>query len=276
MLNTQRTSLGENDFMEKTMNNLILALIQTDIVWEDVDKNLNILSNKFSSIEQDVDLIILPEMFASGFTMQGKEEISKRYSDILKWMQEQACKNNTCIIGSTIYKTDDKFFNRLLIVNSESVEFYDKHHLFTMGEESNHFTAGNKICQFEIKGWKIRPLICYDLRFPIWARNNDGYDLLTYSANWPASRKYPWSTLLKARAIENQAYVAGVNCVGEDGNKLKYSGNSVIIDYQGKEINKCQDFEEGIIISELSKIDLDKQRQAFPVLKDMDEFTFIK
>lgn len=257
------------------MNNLKLALIQTNIVWENVDENLYILSNKISSISSEVDLIVLPEMFASGFTMQGKDKISKRYSDIIEWMQEEATKMKCTIIGTTIYENQNSFFNRLLIVNSDSIKFYDKHHLFTMGEESQHFTAGNKICQFEIKGWKIRPLICYDLRFPIWARNDDQYDLLIYSANWPESRKYAWSTLLRARAIENQSYVAGVNCVGLDGNKLNYSGNSVIIDYNGKEINRCKEFEQDIIISDLSKIALEKQRLAFPVLKDMDEYTII-
>lgn len=255
------------------MDNLFVAIVQTSIVWEDVDANIANYTNKLMHIDSSVNLLVLPEMFVSGFTMNGKEKIADRYDDVIAWMREEASKGDFTIMGSTIYREEDKFYNRYLVVHSNGlIDFYDKRHLFTMGAESKHFTAGKYYIIVDIKGWKVRPFVCYDLRFPVWCRNTDHYDLAVFSANWPEARRDAWMTLLKARAIENQAYVAGVNCVGEDGNKLIYSGDSAIYNYIGVKEAECKTKQEEICICELSAHKLNKFRNDFPVLSDMDEF----
>ena len=255
------------------MNNLFVAIVQTSIVWEDVDANLSVFTNKLKTIDTDVNLVVLPEMFASGFTMKGKEKIAERYDDVLAWMRNESSMGNYTLMGSTIYREEDKYYNRYLVAHPDGrVEFYDKRHLFTMGAESKHFTAGKDYIVVDVKGWKVRPFVCYDLRFPVWCRNTDNYDLAVFSANWPEARREAWMTLLKARAIENQAYVAGVNCVGEDGNKLIYSGDSAVYDYLGAKVAECETKQEEISICELSAERLNKFRKDFPVLTDMDKF----
>lgn len=260
------------------MDNLKIAIVQTYIYWEDIEKNLLSLSNKIETLRSKVDLLVLPEMFASGFTMKGKEKVAKQYNEILEWMQRTASKHEIVIIGTTIYSESEKYYNRSLTVYpNKEFKKYDKRHLFTMGEESNHFTPGKEMLIIDIKGWKIRPFICYDLRFPVWNRytQKNPYDIAIYSANWPEARKDVWMTLLKARAIENQSYVVGVNCVGEDGNKLKYSGDSGIYNYKGEKVAECKASEESIEIVEISKEELLKFRKEFPVLLDADIFEII-
>lgn len=253
--------------------NLKISIVQTSLFWEDVDKNLSSLQDKLNSLEAKTDIVVLPEMFASGFTMKGKEKIAKRYSDILEWIRSCAINLDVCITGTTVYEKNDRYFNRLLFVKPDgTAEFYDKRHLFTMGEENDHFSPGSEKIIIDYKGWRIRPFICYDLRFPVWCRNKKDYDLAIFSANWPDARREVWMTLLKARAIENQAYVAGVNCVGEDGMNLNYSGDSAVYDSKGQVLCGCAPYREEIKTVELKYRDLLDFRKKFPVLEDADDF----
>lgn len=257
-------------------NTLRISIVQTSLFWEDVDANLSSIYEKLRNQEEKVDIIILPEMFASGFSMRGKEKVAQRYNDITNWMKEIATSLGSCIAGSTAYGCDGKFYNRFLFVKPEGdIVFYDKRHLFTMGEESEHFNAGTELLTVDYKGWKIRPFICYDLRFPVWSRNTNAYDLAIYVANWPAARSDAWLSLLKARAIENQAYVVGVNCVGEDGMSLKYSGDSKVFDAKGKVICECTPYEEEIKVIDLNYDELQEFRGKFPVLNDADSFRIV-
>lgn len=260
--------------INKMMNNtLIVSVVQTSLFWEDVDANLSSLKHKILQQKEKTDIVILPEMFASGFSMNGKEKISQRYTDIIGWMKEMSQSLNSCILGSTVYGCKDRYYNRFLFIKPDGdITFYDKRHLFTMGGESVHFKAGTDIVTIDYKGWKIRPFICYDLRFPIWSRNTNNYDIAIYIANWPSERREAWLSLLKARAIENQAYVIGVNCVGKDGMGLKYSGDSKVFDAKGGVICECTPFEEEIKLIELNYSELQYFRERFPVLNDADNF----
>ena len=201
------------------MKDLQIAIIQTDILWEDIEGNLKKFSKLISTIDQSVDLIVLPEMFSTGFSMRSNEMAESMDGKAVLWMKEMASSTNACITGSVIIKDMGKNYNRLIWATPNGeVSHYDKRHLFRMSKEQEHFSAGEKKLIVELKGWKICPLICYDLRFPVWARNKENYELLIYVANWPAPRKKVWETLLQARAIENISYVVGVNRIGEDGN----------------------------------------------------------
>ncbi len=255
------------------IENIKTSIVQTSLSWEDVDLNLSSLERKLGNIDCKTDIVVLPEMFASGFTMKGKENIAHRYCDILLWMRSIASKLDVCIAGTTIYKENDRFYNRFLFVKPEgSIMHYDKRHLFTMGEEKDHFFPGSDKVIIDYKGWRIRPFVCYDLRFPVWNRNRKDYDIAIYSANWPETRRDVWITLLKARAIENQAYVVGVNCVGEDGMNLQYSGDSVVYDAKGRIVCSCEPFKEEIKTVDLSYEELLDFRNKFPVLNDADDF----
>lgn len=255
------------------MQNIKVSIVQTSVLWERPKDNMFSYEKKIESLSDKTDIVIFPEMFASGFTMKVKEKIASEYSYILNWMKSIAAKYGFCVTGTTIYGEEDKYYNRLLFVKPNGdVDSYDKKHLFTMGEENKHFTAGNKKTIIEYKGWKIRPLICYDLRFPVWSRNTKDYDIAIYPANWPDARRDAWMTLLKARAIENQAYVVGVNCVGEDGMGLKYSGDSTVYDAKGKAICACEPYKQEIKTIELDYSILVDFRNKFPVLNDADNF----
>ncbi len=255
------------------MQDLSVTLIQTNLYWENTTANLAMLEEKIALIDTPTDLIILPEMFNSGFTMNVKEVGQPMNFFVQKWMKQQAAQSNAVVTGSFIVKDGNQFFNRLLWMRPDgSFEQYDKRHLFRMGGEHHYFTGGTKKLIVELKGWKICPLICYDLRFPVWSRNvNQAYDLLIYVANWPAVRSKVWDTLLQARAIENQAYVVGLNRVGKDGMELIYSGNSAVIDFKGNQLF----YEENIeIVSTqvLHKKSLAEFREQFPAYLDADSF----
>jgi len=252
---------------------LNVSLIQSSLEWGDVEENLNHFSNLLVGLNEKTDLVILPEMFTSGFLMNEKERIAPYEAITLGWMQKQASKLHTFIVGSIIVEEQGQYFNRLYVVNQSGVMCsYDKRHLFRMGEENKHFSAGKERKVFKIGNWRICPLVCYDLRFPVWSRNTNDYDLLIYVANWPSARREVWNTLLKARAIENQTYVAGVNRIGEDGLNLTYKGGTCFIDAKGKLIAKCEDNKSEIISSELNLKDLKDFRKKFPVLLDADAF----
>ncbi|MCW3085700.1 MAG: Amidohydrolase [Bacteroidetes bacterium] len=257
------------------MSDLKITLIQSDLHWENKAENLKMLSQKIEAITEATDLIILPEMFSTGFSMQPEKLAETMSGETVKWMQEEAKKKNAVITGSFICGEKGKHFNRLVWMKPDGTyNIYDKRHLFSMGDENNHYTSGSGRIIEEIKGWKICPLICYDLRFPVYARNSktNPYDLLIYVANWPERRAHPWKTLLLARAIENQAYVAGVNRVGTDANELYYSGDSAMINYKGEIMSKIPSEKEFTETITLSYAELQEFRKQFPALNDADDF----
>ena len=247
-----------------------ITLVQSELYWEDIEKNLLGFEEKLKNIEQ-TDLIILPEMFSTGFSMNAASVAETMDGSAINWMRKTAMKKNCVLTGSLIIKENGKFFNRLIFMRADgSFEQYDKKHLFTMAKEEETYTAGSEKVFIEYKGWKICPLICYDLRFPIWNRNLEDYDLAIYVANWPDRRSYHWRSLLTARAIENQCYVAAVNRVGTDGKDLYYSGYSSLIDPAGEILYQKADSED-IQQFDISLEHLKEVRTKLPFLKDRDD-----
>ncbi|MGE5420035.1 MAG: amidohydrolase [Chloroflexota bacterium] len=249
-----------------------ISVVQPELRWEDKNFNLMRLEEAIKPYYNDSEIIILPEMFATGFTMNLSlgEEME---STTLAWMKEQAIKGGFAVCGSYTALGDGRAFNRLAFVTRSSEHFYDKRHLFSMGEEDKFFTAGQKRTIINYKGWRISPFICYDLRFPVWSRNRIEYDLAIYVASWPEPRISVWNTLLRARAIENQCYVAGSNRIGTDGNRVRHNGMSQIIDPKGELIISAGTNEEKVITADLSLAELTEFRQKFNVLRDMDDFS---
>jgi predicted amidohydrolase len=250
-----------------------VTLIQSNIIWEDRISNLKNYQEKLNQIES-TDLIILPEMFTTGFSMSPKSISENMNGETIQWMKQNAHKMNSAICGSIIIEEDSKYFNRFIWVNPDgSIHYYDKRHLFSFAGENENYTPGNEKVIIEYKGWKICPLICYDLRFPVWSRNSEDYDLLIYVANWPDKRKSAWKSLLTARAIENQCYVIGVNRVGEDS-KNYYSGDSSLINALGETLYTNSHIEE-TYSNTILKYDLNKVRTQLPFLNDKDNFKII-
>ena len=251
-----------------------IAIIQADLVWEHPVKNRYAFLKKIESLTEDIDIIILPEMFTTGFTMNAESVAETMEGDTLKWMQYLAVKMKTAIVGSIIIKEKDSFYNRLFFVHpSRKIEYYDKKHTFTLAGEHKVFASGNKKLIVDYCGWKICPLICYDLRFPVWSRNTENYELLLYVANWPKPRITAWDTLLKARAIENMSYCIGVNRVGLDADKNEYPGHSAVYDGLGEQIASCNENEEQIKIITLYKNHLTTIKNKLKFLNDRDTFT---
>lgn len=264
------------------MQDLKVSIIQSDLIWKDVDANLASFAYEIDQIQEEVDLIVLPEMFNMGFVVDPVDVAEEMEGKSMQWIRKQAKEKNAVICASIIIQENENYYNRLFwMLPDGNFQHYDKRHLFSLGGEHHQFTAGNESLVVELKGWKIKPLVCYDLRFPVWAKNNflNGkydYDLLIYIANWPASRRDPWMSLLKARAIENQAYVIGVNRIGEDGNGLAHAGDSNIYDAKGKkfiEHKSNTEFTETVL---LSKQALDDFREKFTVGLDWDRFAIEK
>jgi omega-amidase len=248
------------------------ALLQCSLVWENPQANRDYFSDKINAIQEKVDLIVLPEMFSTGFTMNPETVAEKMQGDTVLWMQMMAQNKSCAIMGSLIIIEDEKFFNRLLFVYpSGTIQTYDKKHLFTLAGESKVYTAGTEKLIIDYNGWKICALVCYDLRFPVFSRNVEDYDLLVYVANWPKARINAWDTLLKARAIENMSYVIGVNRVGEDGNGHEYLGHSQIIDPLGNDIVELSETEV-VLIAEIDKDKINEWREKFAFLNDRDSF----
>ena len=257
------------------MDDLRITTIQTHLYWEDIDQNLVHFEEKLNALTEQTDIIVLPEMFTTGFTMNPKVLAESHGDKGLQWMQRKSKEKNCVLVGSISVKYGEKFYNRLYWVMPDgSYQSYDKRHLFQMGKEDVHYTAGSKKFVVEYKGWKICPLICYDLRFPVWSRNTkeNTYDVLVYVANWPEVRSYPWKQLLIARAIENQAYVVGVNRIGQDGNAITHSGDSCILNPRGEIISKTKANEDISETVSLSFTYLEEFRKLFPVMLDGDEF----
>ena len=257
------------------MKDLRVTVVQTELYWEDIKANIDNLTTKIEPIK-DTDLIILPEMFSTGFSMNPGKLAEDMNGEAVSWLKEIAKKKNINICGSIIIKENTNYVNRFCIANpAGELKYYDKRHLFRMGNEHNHYNGGSERIIFTIGKWRICPLICYDLRFPVWSRNKNEYDLLIYVANWPGSRSLVWGKLLMARAIENQSYVIGVNRVGKDGTGISYSGDSVIIDPKGNPVQKAKANEEVVFTENLSLEELYDFRNKFPVSLDADDFKIL-
>jgi len=257
------------------MEDLRITFIQSALQWEDRDANLDRFSGQIGSITGPTDLILLPEMFATGFSMQAMRLAEKMDGPSVSWMKKLAAEKNCTFCGSLIITENGKFYNRLVWMQPDgSCLTYDKRHLFRLAEEQKTYTPGAKKIIPEIKGWKILPLVCYDLRFPVWSRRTEkeNYDLLLYVANWPDRRIKAWNTLLPARAIENQCYVAGLNRTGDDGNAIPHSGHSAAYDPSGDALWKSEPSAEVIQTVTLSAEALQKYRRMFPFDRDADHF----
>lgn len=266
------------------MPSLTCTLIQTTLSWQDAATNRKMLEEKIFSINEKTEIVILPEMFSTGFSMQPEIFAETMDGDTIAWMKKTASSKKIILTGSLMIKENDRFYNRLIwMLPNGSFGYYDKRHLFAYGDEDKHYAAGNKRLIASVKGWKINVQVCYDLRFPVWARQTpspfpeDGqnkaceYDVLIYVANWPERRSLAWNTLLRARAIENQCYVIGVNRTGDDGNNIYHAGESAVISPLG-EILYCKKYVEDIFTIELSDQHLEEVRNKFPFWKDADRF----
>ncbi len=251
-----------------------ITIIQTNLVWEKKDENLLLLQEKIATITDDTDLIILPEMFSTGFTMNANSMAESMSGKTIQWMQKIAIEKNCAITGSVIIEENGKYFNRLIWVTPEGNKTYDKRHLFSYAKEDETYTAGNNKLIVEYKGCKICLLVCYDLRFPVWSRRTkkEDYDLLLYVANWPERRITAWKTLLPARAVENQSYVVGVNRIGNDGNDVYHSGDSAVYGYTGEVLSKTQAHVEAIETIDLNLEELREHREHFAFGQDADGF----
>ncbi|CAM1371329.1 Omega-amidase YafV [Tenacibaculum sediminilitoris] len=256
-----------------TTNHLKAALIQADLVWENPTANKKRFEEKINNLTEDIDLIVLPEMFTTGFTMNASTVAETMDGETIQWLQNLAQKKAVAITGSIIIYENNNFYNRLLFVHpSGRIYTYDKKHTFTLAGEHEVFSSGTERIIVDYKGWKICPLICYDLRFPVWARNTENYDLLLYVASWPKPRIEAWDSLLKARAIENMSYTIGVNRVGADANNYEYTGNTICYDTLGNCLAKNNQGTEEILIVELDKKIQIKTRNRFRFLDDRDKF----
>ena len=249
-----------------------IAILQSDLVWENAQENRTVFEKKIGDLNAETDLVILPEMFITGFSMEPQSIAETMNGDTVRWMQKMATTKNCAITGSLIIKENNQYFNRLLFVSPDKkIEFYDKKHLFTLAGEDKKYTAGNKNLIVNYKNFRISLLICYDLRFPVFSRNKNNYDLLIYVANWPVPRIAAWDALLKARAIENMSYTIGVNRVGVDGNNHQYNGHSQAIDFLGNYIVEPQEL-EGEFHFEIDIVKLKEAREKFGFLNDADAF----
>ena len=252
-----------------------IALIQSALVWENPKANRNFFEEKINSITEQVDLIVLPEMFSTGFTMNPTQVAETMQGETVEWMQTLAKAKNVAITGSLVIKDNNNFYNRLVFVfPSGEIQYYDKRHLFTLAGEEKVYTAGTQKLIVDYLGWKICPFVCYDLRFPVFARNTEAYDILLYVANWPKVRVNAWDILLKARAVENISYVLGVNRIGVDHNNLEYNGHSQAVDFLGNYLLEPQE-NEGVFIVALDKNKLIETRKKLGFLNDRDAFELV-
>ena len=262
------------------MSNLIITTIQAALHWENKEANLQMLEEKIASIKNKTHVVILPEMFSTGFSMNPEALAENMDGVTVQWMKKTAAASKIILTGSVIIKEDENYFNRMVwMLPSGEFVCYDKRHLFAYGGEDKQYTAGKKRCIVSVNGWKINLAVCYDLRFPVWARQQDSgdgyeYDLLICVANWPDRRSHAWKILLQARAIENQCYVVGVNRVGSDGNNLNYSGDSMVIDSLGKVLYQKEN-EEDVFTMELEKEPMQEIREKLPFWRERDEFNII-
>jgi len=260
------------------MNDLRISLIQAGIFWEDKDRNIEQYGNLLKKLSGESDLAVLPEMFSTGFSMQISHLAETNEGKTIQAVRFWAKEYNLAVCGSFLAKDDsERLFNRAFFITPDGNEwYYDKRHLFRMGAEHQQFTAGNRIVIVPYKGWNIRIIVCYDLRFPVWVRNRKNeYDLLICTANWPTVRMHVWQTLLTARAMENQSYVCGVNRIGIDGLSAEHEGDSVLIDFKGDRILETIPNEESIVTGVIRKDLLENFRKKFPAWMDADDFEIL-
>ena len=264
------------------MSSLTVTLIQTDLHWENKEANLAMLEKKIQALNAPQQVVVLPEMFSTGFSMRPEALAEPMTGPTLTWMKRMAASKKIILTGSIIIEEAGRYFNRLIwMLPNGQLGYYNKKHLFAFGEEDKHYTAGTERFIASVNGWKVALMVCYDLRFPVWARqqNEPGadfeYDLLIYVANWPQRRSHAWKSLLVARAIENQSYVLGVNRVGQDGNQIYHSGDSMLIDPLG-EILFHKENEEAVFTTTLQKEQLQQVREKFQFWRDKDRFTVVE
>jgi len=254
------------------MSTLKISILQAALHWHDADRNRDSFEATIGDLVDVGDLLVLPEMFNTGFTMEAQTQAERWNGPSVKWMRRMAAEKNVYLCGSLIIEDNGHFFNRFVLMRPDGSHVsYDKRHLFRLAGEHRHYSAGAEFVTFEINGFRVCPMICYDLRFPVWSRNRDRYDLLLYVANWPSERQFAWETLLRARAIENLSYVAGVNRVGIDGNQHPYSGGSAIVDFLGQDMEKLGD-QKGVATASLDRIALEKCRKKLAFQRDADDF----
>ncbi|MBT8097152.1 MAG: amidohydrolase [Woeseia sp.] len=256
------------------MSPLSIAMIQADLHWHDAKANRTVLARSIERLEDGVDLVVLPEMFATGFTMDAPDQAETMDGATVDWLRETAQRHDAAVCGSLVIADGENYYNRFILMHANGdYQTYDKRHLFRLAGECDHYSAGDTLETLRVKDWRIRPLVCYDLRFPVWSRRSreHDYDLLLYVANWPSPRHQAWETLLRARAIENQCYVVGVNRVGTDGNDVPYAGGSAIIDFFGNELVKLDD-QAGDATIALEPEPLQRFRERFPFDIDADTF----
>lgn len=257
------------------MSALTVTIVQADLEWHDAKANLAQFEEKINAIDTKTDLVILPEMFTTGFTMDAAGNADTMDGVAVAGMTRWALRLDAAVCGSLIIKDGSRYFNRFVFAKPDGgVEYYDKRHLFRLAGEVEHYSAGDRTVLLEWRGWRICPMVCYDLRFPVWSRYRDGldYDLLVYVANWPSRRHHAWQTLLRARAIENLSFVAGVNRCGTDGNDLPYSGGSAVIDFLGHDLADLGE-QVGQATVTLDKDALQSFRNKFPFHIDADTFS---
>ena len=254
------------------MSTLNVTIIQANLAWHDAAANRAMFTDVIRNLDEKSDLIVLPEMFTTGFSMDAPSLAEPSNGNSVAWMQAMAAQANAAICGSLIIRDGDDYYNRFFCVDSKGLVIsYDKRHLFRLANEQNHYSQGNDRIIFELNGFRICPMVCYDLRFPVWSRNREDFDVLIYVANWPNRRQLAWDTLLRARAIENLSYAVGVNRVGVDGNDLPYTGGSAIIDYIGQKMADLRDT-AGTATAKLEIAALEKFRERFAFHRDADEF----
>lgn len=263
------------------MSSLTVSLVQTNLHWENKAANLAMLEEKIMGIKDKTELVILPEMFSTGFSMRPEVLAETMEGETIQWMKRITAAKKIILTGSVIIEEEGNYYNRLVwMLPNGQYGIYDKRHRFAYAGEDEHYTAGSKRLIASVKGWKINLLICYDLRFPVWARQHSQseapeYDLLVYVANWPERRINAWKTLLQARAIENQSFVIGVNRVGEDGNGTPHTGESMVVDAMGEVLYQKKD-EEAVYTITLQKEPLETVREKLPFLKDADGFMILE
>lgn len=255
------------------MPDLRVTLVQSMLHWEDAAANRTMLGARLAALKGATDLVVLPEMFTTGFTMRSAELAEEMNGPTALWMREQARSLDAALYGSAIIQDQGQCFNRGLFVKPDGeVAVYDKRHLFRFASETDHYSAGRERVVVQWRGWRLLLQVCFDLRFPVFARNRGDYDAILYVANWPEARRFPWSQLLIARAIENQCYAAGVNRVGMDGKGIHYSGDSALIDPRGAVIASIEPSREGVATATLAWEELDDFRKKFPVALEADDF----
>lgn len=258
-------------------DSLTFSLIQSNLIWENKQENLSAFENKIKSLPAEKEIVVLPETFTTGFSMNPQKLSEKMDGATLQWMKRIAAENRIILTGSYIIEDEEKYYNRLIWMQpNKEYGYYDKKHLFSYSGEDKDFSQGNKKFIAQVKGWKICTQICYDLRFPVWNRQTKDmrYDVLLFVANWPERRIHAWKTLLQARAIENQCYVIAVNRVGKDGNDIEYNGLSCIINPLG-EIMQSIEGKEDVLTVTLHKSELEEVRNKFRFYDDADEFVII-